>query len=220
MTDKRAANVLQISKQTLALPTWVKGKTEPFETLILTIISQNTADRNTAKAFENLSTEFEISPETLAKAKITQIENCIKSAGLYKSKALAIKQAAILVLEKYNGTLQTILSLPLDEAREALMQFSGVGPKTADVVLLFSAKQATIPVDTHVNRVAKRLGLAPPNANYENVRANLQALFNQSDYLAVHILLIEHGRKNCKARRPLCNSCPVKMYCPTNGQWG
>jgi endonuclease-3 len=220
MTDNRAATVLQILKQTLALPKWVKGKNDPFETLIVTIISQNTADRNTAKAFEELSNKFEITPEALAKAPITQIESAIRPAGLYKSKAQTIKQAATIILEKYHGTLKPILSLPLEDARKTLMQFQGVGPKTADVVLLFSAKQPTVPVDTHVNRVSKRLGFAPANGDYEAVRKNLQLLFSPSDYLAVHVLLIEHGRKTCKARYPLCNTCPVNMYCPTKGQWG
>ena len=219
MTDTRALTILQILKQTLALPKWVKGKNDPFKTLVVTIISQNTADRNTVKAFENLSKIFKITPEALAKAQITQIENSIKSAGLYKSKAISIKQAAISVLEKYNGTLQPILSLSLEDARKALMEFSGVGPKTTDVVLLFSSSHDTIPVDTHVNRVAKRLGLAPVNGNYETVRANLQEIFDRGDYLAVHVLLIEHGRKNCKARTPLCNTCQVNLYCPTKGQW-
>ncbi len=220
MTDTRAATVLQILKQSLALPKWVKGKSAPFETLIVTIISQNTADRNTAKAFENLSNKFEITPEALAKAQITQIESAIRPAGLYKSKAQTIKQAAATIREKYHGTLQPILSMPLEDARKALMQIHGVGPKTADVVLLFSAKQATVPVDTHVNRVSKRLGFTPAKSAYEAVRKSIQELFEPSDYLAVHVLLIEHGRKTCKARHPLCDACPVNMYCPTKGQWG
>jgi endonuclease-3 len=109
------------------------------------------------------------------------------------------------------------LSLPLEEARKVLTQFSGIGLKTADVVLLFSAKQPTIPVDTHVNRVAKRLGFAPVNGDYEAVRKTLQLLYNPSEYLAVHVLLIAHGRKYCKAVRPLCEVCPVNMYCPSKG---
>jgi endonuclease-3 len=220
VTENQAAAVLQILRQTLALPKWVKSKRDPFETLIVTIISQNTADRNTARAFEKLSKHFEITPEALAKVELTQIEDSIKPAGLYKSKAKTIKQVATAILKKYRGTLQPILSMPLEDARKTLMQFPGVGPKTADVVLLFSAKQATVPVDTHVNRVAKRLGFAPANGNYEAVRKSLQQLYDSSDYLAVHVLLIEHGRKTCKARRPLCTECPVNLYCPTKGQWG
>jgi endonuclease-3 len=109
------------------------------------------------------------------------------------------------------------LSLPLDEARKTLTEMPGVGPKTADVVLLFSANKPTVPVDTHVNRVAKRLGLAPANGGYEEVRLSLQSLFDAKDYLAVHLLLIAHGRKYCKARQPLCPQCPVNAYCPSRG---
>lgn len=220
MAEKRAATVLQTLRQTLSLPSWVKSRREPFATLVVTIISQNTTETNTFKAFEALSNRFEIRPEDIAKAETLEIEKAIKSAGLYKSKAQAIKQAATTILEKYGGTLQSILSSPLEEARQTLMQFPGIGPKTADVILLFSAKRSTIPVDTHVNRVSKRLGFVPFNGDYEVVRNNLESLFNPDDYLAVHLFLIALGRKTCKARHPKCNECPVKMYCPRKGKWG
>lgn len=219
MAETRAATVLRILQQTLALPAWTKSKRDPFETLIVTILSQNTADRNTARAFENLSKQFEIAPEALANAETSQIEACIRSAGLYKGKAKAIKHVSQVLLDDFHGTLKPILTLPLEEARAALTQFRGVGPKTADVVMLFSAKQPTIPVDTHVNRVAKRLGFAPENGDYETVRRNLQQIYEPSDYLAVHVLLIAHGRRYCKARHPLCVQCPVNTHCPTKGCW-
>jgi endonuclease III len=208
-----------VLKQKLALPKMLKSKRDPFETFVVTVISQNTADRNTERAFETLSKRFEISPEALAKADLTQIEEAIRVGGLYNSKAKTIKNAAETILEKYGGNMQSILSLPLEQARETLMEFSGVGPKTADVVLLFSANQPTIPVDTHVNRVAKRLGFAPEKGGYEAIRKSLQALFKPADYLSVHLLLIAHGRKTCKAPRPLCKQCPVNTYCPSNGKW-
>ena len=217
MAEERGAHILRILRRTFAMPKWTKAKRNPFETLIVTIISQNTADRNTAKAFENLSKQFEITPEVLAKAEASQIEESLRVAGLYKNKAKTIKQVSTIVLEKFHGTLQPILSLPLEEARKTLLQFPGIGPKTADVVLLFSAKQLTVPVDTHVNRVAKRLGLASVNGDYEAVRKNLQSLYNPNDYLAVHVLFIAHGRKYCKALCPLCEECPVNMYCPSKG---
>jgi endonuclease-3 len=217
--DKRAATVLQVLRQTFALPKWTKAKRDPFETLIVTIISQNTADRNTARAFESLSNRFEIKPEVLAKAGTSQIEESLKTAGLYRNKAKTIKQVARIVFEEFHGSLQPILALPLEEARKTFIQMPGVGPKTADVVLLFSAKQSTIPVDTHVNRVAKRLGFVPANGDYEAVRLSLQSLYDPSDYLAVHVLLIAHGRRYCKARRPLCEQCPVNIYCPSRGLW-
>jgi endonuclease-3 len=219
VTEKRATEILRILRATFAMPKWTKEKLDPFETLVETIISQNTADRNTARAFECLSKGFEIKAEVLAKAETSEIEQCLKVAGLYKNKAKSIKQVSKIILEEFHGTLEPILSLPLEDARKRLLQFPGVGPKTADVVLLFAAKQPTIPVDTHVNRVAKRLGFAPENADYEIVRKSLQSLYSPRDYLAVHLLLIAHGRKFCKARRPLCSECPINALCPSKGLW-
>jgi len=198
------------------LPSLVKAKSDPFRTLIVTIISQNTADTNTERAFESLSKHFEITPKVLAEAEIHAIERCLHTAGLYRNKAKAIKAVSKIVLEEFGGSLAPILSLDMDKARKKLIELPGVGPKTADVVLLFSAEQPTIPVDTHVDLVSKRLGFAPADGDYEDVRLSLQALFEPKDYLAVHLLLIAHGRKICKAHRPLCHQCPVYDWCPSN----
>jgi endonuclease-3 len=219
MEEKRASAILKILKKTFALPEWTKGNRDPFKTLIMTIISQNTADRNTARAFEHLSNHFEIKPEALAKAETNQIEKSLKTAGLYRNKAKTIKQISKIVFEQFRGSLSSLLTLPLEDARKKLIQMPGIGPKTADVVLLFSANQPTIPVDTHVNRVTKRLGFAPLDADYESVRKSLQSLYDPSDYMAVHVLLIAHGRRYCKARYPLCDQCPINMHCPSKGLW-
>ena len=201
------------------MPEWTERKHDTFETLIVTIISQNTADINTARAFERLSNRFEIKPEVLAKTETNQIEEALKTAGLYRNKAKTISTVSRIILEKFHGSLQQILSRPLEEARKILIQMPGIGPKTADVVLLFSAKQSTIPVDTHVDRVSKRLGFAPSDGDYDDVRLSLQSLYDPRDYLAVHVLLIAHGRIYCKARHPLCEQCPVNSYCPSKGLW-
>jgi endonuclease-3 len=219
MAENRLGNILRILRRTFTMPKWVSSDNDPFKTLIVTIISQNTSDRNTAKAFENLSNRFKITPEALANAETGQIEECLKVGGLYKNKAKTIKQISKIILEKYHGGLKPVLSLPLEEARETLLQLPGVGPKTADVMLLFCAERPTIPVDTHVNRVSKRLGLAPANGDYEAVRGALQAIYNPKDYLAVHVSLILHGRKYCKARTPLCKECPINMLCPSRHLW-
>jgi endonuclease-3 len=215
MMDNRPKKILEVLRKIFIMPKWIASSEDPFETLIVTIISQNTADRNTARAFENLSKKFKITPEALTKAKEKDIEECLKVAGLYRNKAKTIKRVSKTILERYQGDLKSILSPPIEEARETLMQFPGVGPKTADVVLLFCAKQNTIPVDTHVNRVSKRLGLAPAKGNYEAVRRALQSIYDPKDYLAVHVLLILHGKKYCKARVPLCKECPINMCCPS-----
>jgi endonuclease III len=184
---------------------------------VVTIISQNTADTNTERAYEQLSKKFTIAPQVLAKAKLSDLEACIRVAGLYQAKARAIQNASKIVLEKFGGNLNPILALPIEEARRTLMEMPGVGPKTADVVLMFSAGKPTIPVDTHVNRVSKRLGLAPQKGEYEAVRHSLQSLFQPKDYASVHLLLIAHGRKTCKSQKPLCETCSVGSVCPSKG---
>jgi len=219
MTERQAEKILEILQKTFTMPKWTDSKRDPFQILIVTIISQNTADRNTARAFENLSKRFKITPEALANAETGQIEHCLKPAGLYRNKAKTMKRISKIIIEQHHGNLESILSMPFEEAREVLMNFPGVGPKTADVVLLFSARKPTIPVDTHVERTSKRLGLAPANGNYETVRKSLQSLYYLKDYLAVHVLLILHGRKYCKARDPLCRQCPVNALCPSRHLW-
>jgi len=202
------------------MPRWITSAEDPFVTLIATVISQNTNDKNASKAFEMLSNRFKIEPEALAKAQTSQIEQCLKVAGLYRNKAKAIKQISHVILTQYGGTLKPILSLSLEEARKALLQLPSVGPKTADVVLLFAAHKPTIPVDTHVDRVSKRLGLAPTEGDYEAVRSSLQSVYDPEDYTDAHVFLILHGRKYCKARNPLCGQCPVDDLCPSRASVG
>ena len=219
MAENRSEKILKILRGTFTLPKWTTSNDDPFKTLIVTMISQNTADKNTERAFENLSNRFKIVPEVLANAATSQIEGCLKVGGLYRNKTKTMKQTSKILLEKYDGNLNRILRLPLEEARKTLLQLPGVGPKTADVVLLFGAQKPTIPVDTHVNRVSKRLGLAPAKGNYEDVRKALQSLYDPRDYATVHVLLILHGRKYCKARTPLCRQCPIKVLCPSRHLW-
>jgi endonuclease-3 len=216
ITKPCAKTILQTLKRSLQVPNMVKTNHEPFQTLIITIISQNTADTNTERAYAALQNRFKITPQPLATAPRAEIEDCIRVGGLYQNKAQAIQTASKIILEKFGGSMNPIMALPLEEARTVLMEMPGVGPKTADVVLLFSGDKPTIPVDTHVGRVSKRLGLAPKTGGYEAMRLSLQSFFEPSDYLAVHLLLISLGRKYCKAQKPQCKDCPVSSYCPSS----
>lgn len=134
-------------------------------------------------------------------------------AGLYKQKAKGIRLAAKIVKEQYSGSLNDMLRGDVENARFKLQQLPQVGPKTADVVLSVFGR-STISVDTHVNRVSKRLRLAEPKANYEKTRASLMQLFMKRDYRKVPLLFMTHGRTVCKARRPLCSRCPITHLCP------
>ena len=211
---ERANKILNVLRENFTLPKWVSSRSSDFETLVVTVISQNTADRNTARAFENLSKKFPITPEALSEAPLSGIEESLKVAGLYRNKARAIKRIAKIVMENFGGALNFIHELPFEEARRILLELPGIGPKTADVLLLFRAKKPTIPIDTHIKRVSKRLGFAPKDADYEEIREKLQALYSPKDYFDVHILLIMLGRKYCKARKPNCKDCPINNLCP------
>lgn len=214
-TKKRAAHILHKLQNIFPLPKWTGSSRKPFRTLIRTVLSQATADRNTDRAFRNLSERTPITPETLAKADIQVIAEAIRVGGLYRNKSKVIKELARIILEQFEGSLDFIYSTPLEEARSMLIGLPGVGTKTADIVLLFCAGRPVIPIDTHVNRVSKRLGLAPSEGKYEEIREALQSLYPPEDYLRVHLLLISLGRNYCKARRPLCRPCPVKTLCPS-----
>jgi len=212
---ERAQKILLSLGKEFAIPEWVTSRREPFQTLIRTVLSQATNDRNRDRAFRNLAEKYKIDPQELADADLKEIQEAIRVGGLYRNKAKKIKELSRTVLKQFHGSLDFISYEPLEKSRELLMSVPGVGPKTADVVLLFSAGKPTVPVDTHVNRVSKRLDLAPLKSGYEDVRRSLEALYQPRDYLAIHLLLISLGRKYCRARNPLHEPCPVNALCPT-----
>jgi len=187
-----------------------------FETLIQTILSQNTNDRNSGAAMRKLRRRYKISPSVLAKAKISDLIPCIRTAGLYTLKAPRIKEVSKIIEQQYGGRLSPILDLPYAQAKESLMALPGVGPKTADILMAFVAKHPVIPVDTHVARVTKRLGIAPRNADYEKVRLSLEALIEPKRRVRLHLSIIEFGRAICRAPKPLCHTCPVHVTCPSS----
>jgi endonuclease-3 len=216
---ERANRILKILQAEFTLPKNVLSRSHSkrtvFETLIRTVLSQATNDRNRDHAYKNLSAKFAITPKALARADVNEIAEAIRVGGLYRNKSQKIKELSKFVLEKFHGSLDFIFSEPLSQARAELMSIPGVGPKTADVVLLFSAGKHTFPVDTHVFRVSRRLKLAPLKGGYEEVRSSLESLFAPEDYLPAHLLLISLGRTACRARNPLHKSCPVRSLCPT-----
>ena len=215
MQKRRAEEILSILRDNFEVPQWANGNRDPYRTLILTVLSQATADRNSDRAFKNLQKRFPITPDAMSKADVKDLEEAIRVGGLYRNKARVIKAVSNRIREQHNGSLDYIYSLPFKDARKMILELPGVGPKTADIVLLFSANKPTIPVDTHVYRVSKRLGLAPAKADYEGVRKGLESLYSPEDSLTVHLMLMSHGRKFCKARKPLCKVCPVNTLCPS-----
>ena len=215
MTSSKAKTTMLIKiSQCFPVEPWKPGP--PFETLIHTILSQNTNDRNSDTAMKKLREHYKVTPRSLARARVRELTPCIRSAGLYRSKAAHIIETSRIIQQQYSSSLDSILKLPYNESKEKLMTLPGVGPKTADIVLAFNAKHSVIPVDTHITRVTKRLGIAPQNADYETIRKNLEALIPEPDRIAVHLSIIEFGRSICKAPVPKCQICPVNKTCPSS----
>jgi endonuclease-3 len=192
-----------------------RPRQSPIAVLIQTILSQNTSDRNSERAFQHLLASFS-GWEEIADAGVGQICEAIKAGGLGAVKARYIKQALEEIRRRQGGfELDFLRNLPVDEARDWLRQLPGVGMKTASVVLLFSLGMSALPVDTHVFRVAKRLGLIDSKVSVEKAHRLLEGLVPPQDTYKFHVLLIEHGRKICKAQRPRCNECVLRGLCPS-----
>jgi endonuclease-3 len=152
----------------------------------------------------------------IAYADISRISRAIKIGGLEAVKAKYIKQALREIKRSRHGfDLDFLRKLPVDEARDWLRQLPGVGMKTASVVLLFSLRMPALPVDTHVFRVSKRLGLIESKVTVEKAHRLLEDMVPVRDIYRFHILLIDHGRKTCKAQRPRCRECVLGGLCPS-----
>ena len=181
--------------------------TNPFETLIATILSAQCTDKRVNKCTEKLFKDY---PDAFALAKLSpeELEPMIKECGLFHSKAKNIVAACRELVEKYDGVV------PND--RKKLMALPGVGQKTAGVVLMAAFGDSQIPVDTHVFRVTRRIGLAQADTP-EGVEKQLQGILEKSTWSKAHHLFIWHGRRVCHARNPECASCPLdKGLCAKN----
>jgi endonuclease III len=189
---------------------------DPLGELILTILSQNTADTNSGRAFNAMMRRYG-SWKEIAEAPPGELVETIRFGGLAQQKAPRIQAVLRAVEDRSPDWDLTFLGdMPLDEARAWLRSLPGVGPKTAACVLLFALGLPAMPVDTHVERVAKRLGLIPGKMTADRAHDALEALVPPDDYYRFHMLLIKHGRRTCSARNPACDRCPLAERCPSS----
>jgi endonuclease-3 len=194
------------------MPTW-RDPLPPVDELVSTILSQNTNDRNRDQAFYKLK-EALPTWEQVRDAPVEQVIAAIRIAGLANQKAPRI-QAVLQQITKERGSLDLsfLAELPLEEARQWLLRFKGVGRKTAAIVLQFSLGRPAFPVDTHIYRVSGRLGLRPQGISLEQAHDLLEASMQPEDYYAAHLNLIRLGREICHARKPECGRCPLNDIC-------
>ena len=188
---------------------------DPVGALVNTILSQNTNDRNRDVAYSRLRQRFP-TWEAVRDAPVEQIIDAVRPAGLAPTKGPRV-QGVLRAITEHQGkiSLEFLRDEPLEEARRWLLALHGVGPKTAAIVLLFSMGRPAFPVDTHVHRVTRRLGLIPNSTSREKAHELLEEVVPESLYYPFHLNVIHHGRTVCVARAPKCEACVLREICIT-----
>jgi endonuclease-3 len=182
--------------------------------LVLTLLSQNTADINSGRAFSRLLQRFP-DWQSVIDAPTSEIEDAIRPGGLAPTKAPRLKAMLSELKARTGGfDMRFLEDLPIEQAREWLRSLPAVGPKTAACVLLFGLGLPGLPVDTHVHRVSIRLGIVAPKLTPDKAQTQLEAEVPPDDHYLFHVLLIRHGRHTCTAQRPACLGCPLLDGCP------
>jgi endonuclease III len=182
----------------------------PIDELVLTVLSQNTNDRNRDVAYGRLRDRFS-SWAAVRDAREDAVEEAIRPGGIARVKARRIRD---ILRSLGDDDLAWLASANLEEARDYLCSLPGVGRKTAACVLLFSFGRPEVPVDTHVFRVGTRLGLFRPGASFDEAHDQLARLTDPEDAYELHVSLIRHGRRTCTARNPRCEDCVLLSICP------
>ena len=193
-----------------------RSRNDPVSEVVSVILSQHTSDINSERAFRQLMDTFG-SFDELARADVQAIARSITNGGLAQIKSGRIKEALNTILELRGSLdLEFLVDMPMDEAKAWLRQLPGIGPKSAAIVLCFSLGMPAMAVDTHVYRVSKRLGLIGPKTGFDEAHDLLEQSVEPDDVYALHTALITHGRKVCKAPRPLCDQCVLAHGCPSS----
>jgi endonuclease-3 len=210
----RVASLIDILGREYGPVEW-EPRYDPASELVYTILSQNTSDVNSERAFKALMMKFS-SLDDIAAADVKEIEENIRSGGLAKIKAPRIQEILREIKHQVGSyDLNFLSKMKLDEAKTWLRKLNGVGPKTAAIVLCFSLGMPAMPVDTHIFRVSKRLGLIGKKVNVAKAHDLLERQVAPEEVFAFHIYLIAHGRQICKAQRPRCGQCVLASACPS-----
>ena len=211
MDRQRVATCISLLEEQYGIPRL--DERDPVDLLIMTILSQNTSDTNSLRAFAQLKSAFCDYEEILA-ASYEAVANAIRAGGLAEIKARRIKEALFRIKQDAGAiSLAFLADMEKDRAMAYLLSLPGVGPKTASVVLLFAFSMPFLPVDTHVYRVSRRLGLLAPDVRPNKAQPILERIVPEEKYLSLHLNLITHGRLICRARGPKHEACALCSCC-------
>lgn len=218
--QKKAEAIYQALLDEYGKPDW-RTHYGPMDELILTILSANTNDKNSLRAFKALKERFGQDWDAVRTAPLDAIKETIRVAGMYNQKAPRIVNTLQKLKEEQGEySLDHVSEMPVDEALDYLQEFPGVGHKTASIVLLFCFEKGAFPVDTHVQRQSQRLGISGRNDSPVKIKAIWEGLMPAETYYPLHLNLIQHGREVCQARKPKCEQCVLCKWCDYYNQRG
>ncbi len=214
--EKRLRRVIELLEGEYGIPRRSRRQ-DPLESLIVTILSQNTNDVNRDKAYQRLRERFP-SWQEIHDAPEKEIAAAIQVGGLGNIKSKRIKEILASIRHEHGDfDLSFLRELSPEDSEERLLSYKGVGLKTARIVLLFTLGKHVFPVDTHIHRLSKRLGFVPENATREKTHEIMGNLVPPGKMYAFHLNLITHGRRVCTARSPRCPDCLLNRLCPRVG---
>ncbi len=197
-------------------PWWRREGLSPFWVAVTIAVSPRTTAKLEREAAKRLMERFPGGARDIAEAPLEEIEDAIRVSGMYRSKARAVR--ALAEWELRGPGIASLADRDLEEARSELTSLPGIGDKVADVILM-ALGHPVLPVDVHVGRVARRLGLVREGAGYSEIRRALEEVFPPGERMRAHFALIDFGRRVCRAR-PLCDRCPVADACPSRREGG
>jgi endonuclease-3 related protein len=196
---------------------WWPGET-PFEVIVGAVLTQNTSWKNVHRAIENLREAGLLDFEGLRRLNVDELAELIRPAGYFRLKARRLKNLLDLIHEQYEGSLEAFFATNLDTLREQLLSVNGVGPETADSILLYAADKPTFVIDAYTHRVAKRHGWVEPEMGYHDLKEHFESALPPDVplYNEYHALLVRVGHEFCKPR-PCCEACPLRELLPEGG---
>jgi endonuclease III related protein len=192
---------------------WWPGKT-PFEIIVGAILTQNTSWTNVEKAIGNLRAAKMLSPLAIAKVQLRKLERLVRPSGYFRQKARKLKAFCQFLRAEFRGSLRRMFATPTIVLRQKLLRVFGIGPETADSILLYAGGHAIFVVDAYTKRMLARHGWSGESAKYEDIRWTFERQFpgDARRFNELHALIVQTGKHFCRAREPLCHACPLGRY--------
>jgi endonuclease-3 related protein len=200
---------------------WWPGET-PFEIMVGAVLTQNTNWQNVEKAIHNLREADLLEPKALYNVPVEELEELIRPAGYFRVKARRLRNLLEFLIDRYDGSLEAMFQTDLPTLREELLSVNGIGPETADSILLYAGGLSTFVVDAYTHRVLARHGWIDLQADYHEIKDYLESSLPQDVqlYNEYHALFVHLGKHFCKKSKPLCGQCPLEEMLPEGGMRG